>query len=73
MSTFYKIGTGACGSVWALSDAGPPFKRGDGSKDRSLENDFHMHQRAIASFSRFRGLETPSHVDPRIRVPECHR
>lgn len=62
-STLRTIGQGSCGTVWA-SETGPAYKRGDGSRHRSLQNDFKMHQRVL------RSLKTVSTI--RICIPKCH-
>lgn len=62
-----RIGHGACGSVWAID--GSPFavKRADGSKFRSLSNDFTMHMKALQHIRSGKQTFRPA------RVPDCYR
>lgn len=59
------IGAGICSTTWAPKGDGPTFKFGDDKTDRSLENEFKMHERVIESFQ---SLPT----FPRIQVPDCY-
>lgn len=70
MAKFRRIGAGFCGSVWALPEDSSAFKREDGGPDRSLLNDFEIHERVLKSFEQLAGLEATC---PRIQVPRCHR
>lgn len=58
-----RIGKGFCGTVWA-SERGPAHKREDGGPDRSLLNDFNMHQKVL------RGLQKVPTIE--IRVAACY-
>ncbi|KAJ5785139.1 uncharacterized protein N7503_010351 [Penicillium pulvis] len=62
-SIVHTIGQGFCGTVWA-SEKGPAFKREDGGPDRSLKNEFDMHQRALQSLRKITTLQ--------IRIPACY-
>lgn len=62
-STLRTIGQGFCGTVWA-SEKGPAYKREDGGPERSLQNDFKMHQRALQSLRKIPTI--------RIRIPACY-
>lgn len=64
-STLRTIGQGFCGTVWA-SETGPAFKREDGGPDRSLINDFEMHNRVIQSLQKIPTLEL------QIQIPSCY-
>ncbi|PLB48810.1 hypothetical protein P170DRAFT_167961, partial [Aspergillus steynii IBT 23096] len=69
---YSKIGSGFCGTVWAIGLDGPAIKREDGGPSRSLANDFTMHQRAIDAFRKL--SSTKSCRDrPSVRIPQCHR
>ncbi|GKZ38897.1 hypothetical protein AbraIFM66950_011446 [Aspergillus brasiliensis] len=75
-SKYHCIGAGFCGTVWALSEDGQAIKREDGGPDRSLVNDFAMHQRILQSFSRLTDLKRRSSFRqtlPQVRVSQCHR
>ncbi|RAK96770.1 zinc finger protein [Aspergillus ibericus CBS 121593] len=85
MSKYRCIGAGFCGTVWALSeDDGLALKREDGGPDRSLANDYTMHQRVLHCFSKLsdlkrqnitESLKTDTRVkkSPQVQVPKCYR
>ncbi len=62
---FRRIGQGFCGSVWAASTPNASdaqaIKREDGGPDRSLHNDYIMHQKVL------------SFCKSRVRIPRCHQ
>jgi hypothetical protein len=81
---FRRIGAGFCGTVWtAIADEDPyfgfAFKREDGGPERSLQNDFEMHNTTIAAHRQLIELErTASQVEiimdyPALQIPSCHR
>ncbi|OJJ05164.1 hypothetical protein ASPVEDRAFT_31571 [Aspergillus versicolor CBS 583.65] len=57
-----RIGVGFCGTVWAAGDHGSAFKREDGGPDRSLLNDYNMHQR----------IQDHKSSMTQIQIPICH-
>lgn len=65
---FRCIGIGFCGTVWAFSERGSAYKREDEGPERSLNNDFRMHRRALESFRDFSDILTPQ-----IQIPRCYR
>ena len=73
------IGAGFCGTVWALPEDHLAFKREDGGPDRSLANDYTMHQRVYDSFSQlsdFKNQESNTSqmkISPQVQIPKCHR
>ncbi|KAJ5779806.1 hypothetical protein N7457_007526 [Penicillium paradoxum] len=74
-SKFHLIGRGACGTVWAATEAGPAYKREDGNPARSLTNDYEMHQRVLQSHRTLTKLKQKSTEHPRypqIQIPACH-
>lgn len=48
------IGKGFCGSVWVASNEACAMKREDGGPERSLRNDWDMHNIISNAFSEFR-------------------
>ncbi|OJJ76628.1 hypothetical protein ASPBRDRAFT_52199 [Aspergillus brasiliensis CBS 101740] len=75
-SKYYCIGAGFCGTVWALSEDGQAIKREDGGPDRSLVNEFAMHQRILQSFCRLTDLKRRysfRQTLPQVQVSQCHR
>ncbi|PYI07704.1 hypothetical protein BO78DRAFT_88711 [Aspergillus sclerotiicarbonarius CBS 121057] len=78
-SKYPCIGAGFCGTVWALSENGPAFKREDGGPDRSLANDYTVHQQVFHSFSQLSDFKSQAssisqmNMFPQVRVPQCHR
>ena len=58
-----RIGAGFCGTVWAAGDHGPAFKREDGGPDRSLLNDYNMHQH----------LQDHKSSMTQIQIPICYK
>ena len=59
---FHRIGAGFCGTVWARGSDTWVLKREDGGPERSLQNDFDMHQRALSSVK-----------DRAIQIPQCYQ
>lgn len=57
-----RIGAGFCGTVWAAGDHGSAFKREDGGPDRSLLNDYTMHQH----------LQSHKPSMTQIQIPICY-
>ena len=70
VTLFRQIGKGHCGSVWAVDRSGSScaLKRGDGAPGRSLENDYEMHQRLLASLER---LQLDTDRFSQIHIPKC--
>lgn len=69
---FHRIGAGFCGSVWARGSDTSAFKREDGGPERSLKNDFDMHQKVLSSFQ----LHTAQAIKTKnltIQIPKCCR
>ncbi|OJJ56229.1 hypothetical protein ASPSYDRAFT_48510 [Aspergillus sydowii CBS 593.65] len=58
-----RIGAGFCGTVWAAGHHGPAFKREDGGPDRSLLNDYNMHQH----------LQDHKSSMTQIQIPICYK
>ncbi|PWY61901.1 hypothetical protein BO83DRAFT_373420 [Aspergillus eucalypticola CBS 122712] len=74
-SKYSCIGAGFCGTVWALFEDGQAIKREDGGSDRSLANDYAMHQRILQSFTRLTDIKRRSGIHqtfPQVRVSQCH-
>ncbi|PIG88616.1 hypothetical protein AARAC_000492 [Aspergillus arachidicola] len=73
--SYYRIGSGACGTVWAKSLDGPAIKREDGGPSRSLANDFAMHKRALDAFLKLSRTKVSSQnqlIQPQVRIPQCY-
>ncbi|RAH59512.1 hypothetical protein BO85DRAFT_393056 [Aspergillus piperis CBS 112811] len=71
------IGAGFCGTVWAQGN-GPAIKRENGGPERSLPNDYVMHQRALDSIERLNeikaGRDSGSLANRyQVHIPKCHR
>lgn len=71
-STLHTIGKGFCGTVWAASERGYAFKREDGGPDRSLRNDFEMHNRIIQSLQKLADSDGSPKINLRIQIPDCY-
>ncbi|OGM49017.1 hypothetical protein ABOM_003127 [Aspergillus bombycis] len=72
---YYRIGSGACGTVWARSLDGPAIKREDGGPSRSLANDFAMHRRALEAFRKLTSTKSRKQdqlIQPQARIPQCY-
>ncbi|OJZ91584.1 hypothetical protein ASPFODRAFT_38690 [Aspergillus luchuensis CBS 106.47] len=73
-SKYSCIGAGFCGTVWALSEDGQAIKREDGGPDRSLANDYAMHQRILQSFTRLTDIKRRSGIHqtfPQVWISPC--
>lgn len=68
----HRIGAGFCGSVWARGSDTAAFKREDGGPERSLKNDFDMHQRVPSSFFNCT-QQTIKAKNLTIQIPKCCR
>ncbi|KAL4881648.1 zinc finger protein-domain-containing protein [Aspergillus karnatakaensis] len=66
-----RIGAGFCGTVWAAADHDSAFKREDGGPERSLSNDFEMHQRIERSLKEILPYDTKNPI-PHIQIPACY-
>jgi len=71
-TTLHTIGKGFCGTVWAASEGGCALKREDGGPDRSLRNDFEMHNRIIQSFQKLAYSDESPKINLRIQIPDCY-
>ncbi|KAJ6021508.1 zinc finger protein [Penicillium herquei] len=70
-SKLHIIGKGFCGTVWAASEEGHAYKREDGGPDRSLENDFEMHNQILKSVKKFSNCYKTQN-DLHIYIPACY-
>lgn len=62
--TLRIIGAGACSTTWTPERGGPVFKFEKDETNRSLYNDYQMHERVVQSFQ-----SLPKFT--RIQVPDC--
>lgn len=79
---FRRIGAGSCGSVWAVDIEACQYttstcaiKRADGSPDRSIVNDFKMHQKVLRALTVFVPRVRPPIVAATaswIQIPDCY-
>jgi hypothetical protein len=62
--TLSIIGAGACSTTWTPEGGGPAFKIENDETNRSLYNDYQMHERDVQSFQ-----SLPMFTQ--IQVPDC--